>query len=256
MSPAPTDASLTHCTGKKSTYTDNPTAEGAGQSSEEDATDADMGNDSFATVDSELAQAEESGATDLDFTFSADAKSVDELPDYESMNDDDQQPSTHDVPFAHIFRSPVKGAPVVSSMSPAKVEYPQLPQDDDPSVAEESVEDLGVVETTDIAESEVATTQPSNDTPEASYPVLSDPEDDQDAQSEDDDESEELSEVVLGEGSIERQDGDKSTEAGGSADEEFTEASLQLNIQREYETAYDDVETAPIRSRLFLPTES
>jgi hypothetical protein len=251
-----TDASLTHCTGKKSTYTDNPTVEDASGSSEEDATDADMGNDSFSTVDTQLAQADERGATELDFTFSSGAKSVDELPDYESMDEDDQQPSTHDVPFAHIFRSPVKGAPVMSSMSPAKVEYPQLPQDDDQSIAEESAEDLGVVETTEIAEYEVATTQHPNEIPEVPYPVLCDAEDTRDAQSEDDDESEELSEIVLGDDSIEEQDRDKNTEANVSADEEFTEASLQLNIQREYETAYDDVGPAPIKSRLFSPTKS
>jgi hypothetical protein len=254
VSPVAADASLTQCTGKKSAHTDNPTAENASESSEEDATDADMANDSFATVDTQPAQTDGSDAKDLGFTFSADAASVDELPDYESMDEDDQQSSTRDVPFAHIFRSPVKGAPVMSSVSPAKVEYPQLPQDDDQPSADESTEDLEVVETTEIAEPETATTRPSDETSGVAYPVLSDPEDSQDAQSEDD-ESEELSEVVLDDGSIEKQDQERNAEANAFADEEFTEASLQLNIQREYETAYNDAEPVSTRSQLFSPTE-
>jgi hypothetical protein len=254
VSPVAADASLTQCTGKKSAHTDNPTAENASESSEEDATDADMANDSFATVDTQPAQTDESDAKGLDFTFSADAASVDELPDYESMDEDDQQSSTRDVPFAHIFRSPVKGAPVIPSLSPAKVEYPQLPQDDDQLSADESTEDLEILETTEIAEPETETTQPSDETSGVAYPVLSDAEDSQDAQSEDD-ESEELSEVVLDDGSIEKQDQERSAEAGTFADEEFTEASLQLNIQREYETAYDHVEPVSTGSQLFSPTK-
>jgi hypothetical protein len=254
VSPVAADAPLTQCTGKKSAHTDNPAAENASGSSDEDATDADMANDSFATVDTQPAQTDESDAKGLDFTFSADAASVDELPDYESMDEDDQQSSTRDVPFAHIFRSPVKGAPVIPSLSPAKVEYPQLPQDDDQPSADESTEDLEILETTEIAESETATIQPSDETSGVAYPVLSDPEDSQDAQSEDD-ESEDLSEVVLGNGSIEKQGQERSTEAGAFADEEFTEASLQLNIQREYETAYDHVEPVSTGSQLFSPTK-
>jgi hypothetical protein len=232
------------------------------------------------------------------------AQTADELPDYESLDEQDGEQNSgnmlpEDSTFALIFKSPVKSARTLQSTSPAKVDYPTLPHNkeeeeqskapSDETVEEEitvtgpSVESVVAevmanvpTSTTYVQESETDVTdevegsanttkaatavpvETSNagernaqtvDTDAVAYPALpteatSDdhPGDAQTkevehAGSEEEDDAE-MSEVDLG------------TVAGSgksegvaiyttvdeeSAGEEFTEASMQLDIQEEYE---------------------
>jgi hypothetical protein len=217
------------------------------------------------------------------FSFTMDAPTVDDLPDYESL--DGHQETEHDcaptedATLTNFFHSPVKAAIARTIQSPAKIEYPQLPHSHDRAAEVEITVEVVTEEVHQVAEGspireelskvhyttvrsehldqvEEVVAQAIEETaatvPEITYPTLPSA----DMESPDltptldenmdhlEDETVELSEILLGtpvEGELQgldhgAEDISSSPEAD-DADEEFTEASLQLNILREYQEA-------------------
>ena len=284
--------------GKKSAQTDETLHEEQSESDDTpDATDADMSHDS-------LAEAPPEGLSSFTFAMDA-AHTADELPDYESLDEQDDEQKlgnvlAEDSTFALVFKSPVKNAPTLQSTSPAKVDYPTLPHNEEQEQLEASEEIVGeeitvtgqtiesvVAEvvanvptsTTYVKESEAEATEQSGTdadateaavievatadsvqpsvvadtdgqtetTDEVTYPMLPDntgsvaqpseaqAEEFERTDSEDDEDDAEMSEVdlgtVTGSGNLEA----AATGADETAHEEFTEASMQLDIQEGYE---------------------
>ncbi|CAO2655998.1 Nn.00g048010.m01.CDS01 [Neocucurbitaria sp. VM-36] len=237
------------------------------------------------------------------FTFTMDASTVDDLPDYESLDELEEtnrtlQPAlVEDATLTNLFRSPAKRASLRYSRSPSKVQYPELPLSDNqetevethvmPSEVVEMFEQLdesNLVEqasvekdphgshATEVSNGIKATgpnnvdcegTQISLDgtvTPvEIAYPNLPTENEEawtppatlEDSQSEGEDA--EISEVILDRSSGEENQDQNTVEEepldtldGEASDEEFTEASLQLNIQQEYEEARQKEQIIPM----------
>lgn len=231
------------------------------------------------------------------FTFTMDAPTVEDLPDYESLDGHDQfeqqpdSPPTEDATIVNLFRSPVKGAAMDFAGSPEKVSYPELPQSDDGETTTETVSQLvaateenecvdkdGIVHDTvnQVVETSETTVEPQSgsepfqnnqfhheqspttqETPafstEVVYPTLptsnsetSMPLTPQD--SNDECEDTEMSDISLNLYSEEdaTDNNNLNAEVIPSSDEEFTEASLQLNIQREYEQTRQEEHPVPM----------
>jgi hypothetical protein len=258
-----------------------------------DTTDADMSHESLDVPHDPVS-----------FTLAMDAaQTADELPDYESLDEqDDEQKLGNILPedstFALIFRSPVKGASTIESTSPVKFTYPTLRQDSEEKeglgASAEQVEGEDIVVTGPTLESvvaEVVTNVPTattyvvdNDVAErededhtdktftsdidvvpaasietsladdtgaqvedaegAGYPQLplqASPGRTEDVptantSSDDEEEDSEMSEVDLDAFRSSVKPGqNESTSALDDESEEVTEASLQLDIQEEYE---------------------
>jgi hypothetical protein len=144
---------LTHYTGKNTTHLEDSIAnlqdELHDSEDEEDATAEDLNEGSFADLKSAavpgidhttsvLPDFEERRST---FTFTMDAATVEDLPDYESLDglgDCDYQETEDDTPtddatIVRLFQSPVKGtAPAVKCVE--EIMYPDLPQSDNDEV--------------------------------------------------------------------------------------------------------------------------
>lgn len=286
---------LTTHAGKRSAHADGTLHEEQSESDDTpDVTDADMSHESL-----DMPHGPSS------FTFAMDAaQTADELPDYESLDEQDDEEKLgnilpEDSTFALIFRSPVKGTSTMQSTSPAKVAYPTLPHDGEekePSeTSTEQVEedeitvtgptvDSVVAEvvanvpsaTTYINDNEAAVSQGEDhtdrtpmseietapadsveastaesvaaqlkDAEDVAYPELpteASPENQTrdvqtaDERSEDEEEDAEMSEVDLGTFRSSINPGEsESTDVMDHESEEVTEASLQLDIQEEYE---------------------
>ena len=127
---------LTTHAGKRSTHTEGTLHEEQSESDDTlDVTDADVSHESLPGVTHH-----EQGPSSFMFAMDS-AQTADELPDYESLDEqDDEQKLGYVLPedstFALIFKSPVKSTPTLQSTSPAKVEYPTLPY----NVEEEQLE--------------------------------------------------------------------------------------------------------------------
>ncbi|KAF1929913.1 uncharacterized protein M421DRAFT_418959 [Didymella exigua CBS 183.55] len=290
---------------KRSAHADKALHEDQSESDDTpDATDADADADmSHEGVDVGVPHQPSS------FTFAIDtAQTVDELPDYESLDEQDDEREDEqklgnilpeDSTFALIFRSPVKRSSKVQSASPAKVAYPELPHNvdeetrSDTSTEQVEGEDITVTgPNLDSAFAEVIANVPAatpyvventvnesqgedhiaknptlepgtaaTDSPELStapmtdaqledakhiayprMPTQASPENKTDnAQiamdaSEDEEEDADMSEVDLGafRSSIRPRESD-SGDLKDDGSEEVTEASLQMDIQGEYE---------------------
>ncbi|KAF9700275.1 hypothetical protein EKO04_001214 [Ascochyta lentis] len=261
---------------KRSTHTTDTLHEEQSDSDDtQDTTDADMTHEGLA--DAPHAPSSFSLAMDA-------AHTVDQLPDYESLDEHDEDQKLgnillEDSTFALIFRSPAKCTSTPLSTSPAKVDYPSLPLSNEETAEELSSSNLAseahtsesITVTGPTVESvvaEVVATVPTSttyiptdtaDTNETSltdnaaarledadelvYPALP-PTQSEEAQSEDEDVDADMSEIQLDTYSASVQP-DETTTAEletppdlphhESADEDFTEASMQLNIQEDYE---------------------
>ncbi|KAH6633602.1 hypothetical protein C7974DRAFT_175130 [Boeremia exigua] len=236
----------------------------------QDATDADMSHDS-------LAEASHVQANPASFTFAgaSDYEGQGEQEDEQNVGDTAPEDST----FALIFRSPVKSTSRPMITSPAKVDYPALPNSEEQKAQLEEPSELPVGEdvtvtgsttesiaaevdmasgsnTSDAAETysaipeaveswnaEQAETQPE-DEEEVAYPALpmettldnqaADPQNEDFVKSEGEDDDTEMSEVHLA--TFVPSLALENNQAGTARDDdEITEASLQLNIQEEYE---------------------
>lgn len=121
---------LTLHAGKRAAHTDESLHEEQSETDNtQDATDADMSHESLHEVPHPS-----EGPSSFTSALEA-AQTVDELPDYESLDeqDDDQKLDStvpEDSTFALIFKSPVKHASTRLSTTPSKVDYPTLPQSD------------------------------------------------------------------------------------------------------------------------------
>lgn len=244
----------------------------------------------------------------VSFTFALDAaQTADELPDYESLDEQDDEEKLGDIlpedsTFALIFRSPFKGASTKLSRSPAKLAYPTLPQDSEenaqaetsteqiegddititgstlesavaevvanvPAVTADAVDNnvakreemdhldsaptsdidvnpMNSAEACTVADSADAQLKNAKDVEEdIDYPQLpvqaSDHSGDKptaDGDSEHEEEDAEMSEIDLGTFRTSLKAGEgESIGVGGEESEDVTEASLQLDIQEEYE---------------------
>lgn len=122
--------------GKRSAHnSDDVQEDHSGSDDSQDATDADMSLDGLA----EAPPAQDGPSS---FTFAIDAaQTADELPDYESLDEQDHL-ATEDSTFALIFRSPVKSRAARMSTSPAKVDYPILPNSEEEEEQSPSPEHL------------------------------------------------------------------------------------------------------------------
>ncbi|KAF3040546.1 hypothetical protein E8E12_009075 [Didymella heteroderae] len=244
---------------KRSAHADQTLREEQSESDDTpDVTDADMSHESLDALHDPLS-----------FTFAMDpAQTPDELPDYESLDEqDDQQKLGNILPedstFALIFRSPVKGASAIRSRSPAKITYPTLPHGSDEkeqldtSAEQVQVEDITVTgPTLESVGSGVVASMPAatpyvveNDVQlevaeDVRYPHLpaqASPDQTIEAQStnegcEDGEEDAEMSEVDLGAfRSLSKPGKSENTDVMDDGSEDVTEASLQLDIQEEYE---------------------
>jgi hypothetical protein len=210
------------------------------------------------------------------FTFTVDASTA-ELHDREIVDAyQEELESTEDATIAKLFCSPLKHMSSASNASPEKVEYPELPLSDNVEAETEAImtktvttEDSNRVLEKTSAESlfsvsgalqeeaetrtEEAVINKSNEAgfeegeamseaPQAAtgfhYPAL--PSDDPTTSTlppAHDDEDDELSEVELSISTEEVQEDIPGSPEAGNREEEFTEASLQLNILREYQAA-------------------
>jgi hypothetical protein len=232
----------------------------------------------------------------LSFTFSADAQTVDELPDYESLDElnGDQKLDNvlpEDSTFALIFRSPTKSTSRTHSNSPAKVDYPTLPdsvQEGEESLGHVMSEYLAVTgPTMESVVAEVVANVPTSTyildneqrqdeeaantssiaetaehTIDIAYPALPS-ESTLDNQSSPDqsehtehgvseEEDADISEIQLGtytasvrESTETKLETTVNPSHNDSEDEEFTEASMQLDIQEDYEREGDLASSQP-----------
>lgn len=273
--------------GKRAAHTSGESDQDQSQSESDAPADADLSHD---TIDADMghdntAQVPHTQDGLSSFTFAIDAAQTgNELPDHESLDEQDRDHelahlAAEDSTFALIFKSPVK-----NTSSPAKVDYPALPngdmeQDESESPSGRPVGGTITVEsavagvvanvsssttylpengTEDELNTSIATqieaAAPSlvdadnqlQDADEVVYPALSieaasderaadatEMHDDV-AGSDGEDEDAEMSEVDLA-GFTTSLNQLEDTIAEADADEDITEASLQLDIQEEYE---------------------
>ncbi|KAI8935278.1 hypothetical protein NX059_007866 [Plenodomus lindquistii] len=184
------------------------------------------------------------------FTFSMDATAPDDLPDYESMDEQDDGDNTtdptsvEDATLVNFFRSPAKTLSADHIGSPEKIFYPQIPQSDDyatehvaPSGTTVDHEDVHIesfASSDAVLDSvEVEADQEASNL-EVAYPALAL------AAVPDENTGNEQSDTEMSDSGAMRQVDDDSLDMGSSGDEasgesneEFTEASLQLDIQRQ-----------------------
>ncbi|KAJ4334533.1 hypothetical protein N0V87_006765 [Didymella glomerata] len=288
---------LTDLAGKRSAPADETLHEEQSESDDTpDIADADMSHESLDVPHDPLP-----------FTFALDvAQTADELPDYESLDEqDDEQKLGNILPedstFALIFRSPIKSASTIPPRSPAKIAYPTLLHDDEEkeqletSTKQVEGEDITVTgptlesvvaevvanvpaATTYVVEDDVAEMEDVDHTGSAFTsginvnpvdPVKASTANNADAQpeaaedaghpqllaqasdhtgdtptadndSEDEEEDAEMSEIDLGAFRRSTKSGEsESTGVVEEESEEVTEASLQLDIQEEYELEGD-----------------
>jgi hypothetical protein len=284
-------------TGKKSAQT-NSTVDAEDSSEHEDSIQDTSGYslesvvETDMLVDQNLEHVQSIMPEDEDrrstFTFAMDAPTVEEFPDYESLNGQEgvdrtcEPTSTEDATLTNLFRSPFKRASGSYIGSPEGIHYPQLPNSDtfEPATASdvEQVEETG--EASDEVDNEtmedphvdavaeealckqpeaLAESHPKEDSRDAhdsqeprgfrdevTYPTLHI--EDSEAptpQSRENSEGEEgdtdVSDVVLDANETDTEEDDSdvprdSVELFEEAitEEEFTEASLQLDIQQQY----------------------
>jgi hypothetical protein len=268
--------------GKKVARTEDPPVEAEieANSEEEDATlNETEGDASVQEQDIVMGQQGQeevppvSGDRRTTFTFTMDAPTADDLPDYESLDGHEHAPA-EEATLPKFFRSPVKAATTRKRRSREMIEYPQLPLSDDHAtevemvmeavatkevaeVVEEEVIPEGVecpngflvhvdeVHPSEAKEEELPVEEAAAATSEISYPALPLAETtspappatlDEDI-GEMDDEAE-LSEVELDAPAAgELSEHIASSPETDDTNVEFTEASLQLNILREYQEA-------------------
>ncbi|KAJ4371606.1 hypothetical protein N0V83_004826 [Neocucurbitaria cava] len=101
---------------------------------EEDNSEVEFTNEQpIEPVESLLPEVEERRST---FTFTMDASTVDDLPDYESLDELQETNQklvpepTEDATLTNLFRSPAKRVSLRYSSSPSKLQYPELPLSD------------------------------------------------------------------------------------------------------------------------------
>lgn len=199
------------------------------------------------------------------FTFTVDSNAAEDLPDHESL---DGHEATEEAALTNFFRSPIKGLSADVVGSPEKVFYPRLPQSDDAEMEMEIADELiaeteepgkveeedveaavsGYRESDDVAleaeiREEAGTAHTGPDSPvlstEIVYPALPILSDASNCEGEDAEMLETTSEVS-GDEASDIEGGDEApaqVSAKGDSDEDFTEATLQLAILREYAEA-------------------
>ncbi|KAF1944843.1 hypothetical protein EJ02DRAFT_397812 [Clathrospora elynae] len=236
------------------------------------------------------------------FTFTMDAPTVDDLPDYEDedvdgmggMEQDVEPTYTEDATLANFFRSPIKRTSVGHSRTPEKVQYPELPHSDgpeadtmtaiEPVAALEAIQQAGKSE---VVEDAVVETAPIDDdmleqseqdivpsiiaeellvSPSAmelpaiatdiAYPTLpaeASPSPPASHHGEGLDQDVEMSEPTSDAFEEDKLHADEKIQEDSlespetpDSDEEFTEASLQLDIIREYREALQEASSAPM----------
>ncbi|KAL1801578.1 hypothetical protein ACET3X_001920 [Alternaria dauci] len=257
---------------------------------EEDDTPNMDGEDSFETIadtDEPMEPVEDDGAA---FTFAVDAPTAEVSDHESVQGGQEDPGSTEDATIAKLFRSPLKQTSTPSNASLEKVEYPQLPLSDSleaetvlteetskvvEQISTEMMHAEGLEEET-LTPSEVMVGDKSNETApeqtkpmsevshavaELQYPAL--PLDDASTsptlaldEGLNEDEDADLSEVVLGTLAGEVQEDGNTIEDMPSSPEasvhedDFTEASLQLNIQREYQAAVEKHVPSPRKNTI------
>lgn len=243
-----TDNALTRFAGKRSAPADETLHKEQSESDDTpDVTDADMSHESLHVPHDPVS-----------FTFAMDAaQTADELPDYESLDErDDEQKLGNILPedstFALIFRSPAKGASTRQSRSPAKIGYPTLPDDSeekeqlDTSAEQVEGEDITVTgPTLESAVTEVVANVVDSvraDSAEAELEhadekEYADEKEDADKKEDADEKDDaDMSEIDLDVFRSSIKPGEReSTSIVDDESEQVTESSLQLDIQEEYE---------------------
>ncbi|KAH7346031.1 hypothetical protein BKA66DRAFT_433545 [Pyrenochaeta sp. MPI-SDFR-AT-0127] len=239
------------------------------------------------------------------FTFTMDAPTVDDLPDYESLDGYEQydqhpnSPPAEEATLANLFRSPVKRNSTDLLGSPKKVSYPELPHSDDQEtttteiinqldpatedtqhpckngraqdyannleadeiITEPQTENQACDNNQEDHEQSPATTEMQTTSTEVTYPTLPTSATGTSTTvttevSNDECEDTEMSDISLdfcphdSVPVVNDPSADLTPSLEGEApDEEFTEASLQFNIQREYEETLQKEQWAPVEAQ-------
>lgn len=293
-------------TGKKAARIDDPASsvenEANGHDEEGDSRDVtEVESENFTQADAAMGeQGDTVPHADPDrqdsraaFTFTMDTPTVDDLPDYESldghqnMHSENESRPAEDATLANLFRSPIKYISTANMPSPEKVDYPHLPHSDGSqaelhratheinenfatSIAQDRVSTAVETQnatvpseaTIDVEESKVeqaqspTMTKGSEAPTQVQYPTLplynnqASTTSDQDID-QDEDEQADLSEievsmdaeVTFGDDNCNQEDTPGSLEVK-DPDEEFTEATLQLDIMRDYRAALQKYDAA------------
>ncbi|KAF2849932.1 hypothetical protein T440DRAFT_508415 [Plenodomus tracheiphilus IPT5] len=225
---------------------------------EDSIVDISTGSNRVEHVDVSLPVVEDRRST---FTFSMDATAPDDLPDYESIDEQEEDKSTmvhsptEDVTLAKFFRSPAKSLSAGHTGSPEKIFYPQLPLGNDPDTVPEApsaiIEDAESEQATEnstvgdthteslvlseaILESVEVEVGLGDNRANVAYPALpveaAVHEDNEDEHS-DTDMSDSAATSHVDDDTLDT--ASSGDEASGEDNGEFTEASLQLDIQRQ-----------------------